>query len=55
MADAAAAGRGGETVKVGDAEAAFTYKTIGTPRGGWFNSKPLFDMMERDEGKDFLQ
>jgi hypothetical protein len=36
LADAAAAGRGGETVKIGEEEAAFTYKTVGTPLAGWF-------------------
>ena len=55
LADAAAAGRGGETVKIGDKEAAFTYKTIGTPTAGWFNAKPLFDIMEMHESKDFMQ
>jgi ribulose-5-phosphate 4-epimerase/fuculose-1-phosphate aldolase len=35
LADAAAGGRGGETVKIGDEEARFTYKTIGTPIAGW--------------------
>jgi hypothetical protein len=34
MADAAAAGRGGETVKIGEEEANYTYKTVGTPRAG---------------------
>jgi len=29
MADAAAGGRGGETVKIGDEEARYTYKTVG--------------------------
>ncbi|KAI1083555.1 S-adenosyl-L-methionine-dependent methyltransferase [Whalleya microplaca] len=44
MADAAAAGRGGETVKVSDEEAEFTYRTVGTEnavcRKGGFNSAP---------------
>lgn len=35
LADAAAGGRGGETVKIGDEEARFTYQTVGTPMGGW--------------------
>jgi ribulose-5-phosphate 4-epimerase/fuculose-1-phosphate aldolase len=34
MADAAAAGRGGETVMIGEEEATYTYKTVGTPRAG---------------------
>ncbi|KAL9127060.1 MAG: hypothetical protein Q9217_003989 [Psora testacea] len=36
MADAAAGGRGHETVKIKDDDAEFTYKTIGTPMAGWF-------------------
>ena len=55
MADAAATGRGGATVKIGDAEAAETFKTLGVPRAGWFNAKPLFDMVEKVEGEDYLQ
>jgi len=55
MADAAAGGRGGETKKIGDEDAAFTYKTIGTPLAGWFSAKPLFDVAERECGADYLQ
>ena len=40
MADAAAAGRGAETVKVSDEDAALTYKTVGTELAGWFSAKP---------------
>ncbi|MCJ1284689.1 hypothetical protein MMC26_004025 [Xylographa opegraphella] len=55
MADAAAGGRGGETKKIGDEEAAYTYKTIGTPLAGWFSAKPEFDKMYKAEGDEFLQ
>jgi hypothetical protein len=34
MADAAAGGRGGETVKINDEDAAFAYKSVGMPRAG---------------------
>jgi ribulose-5-phosphate 4-epimerase/fuculose-1-phosphate aldolase len=34
MADAAAAGRGGATVKIDEEDAAYTYKTVGTPAAG---------------------
>ena len=54
MADAAAAGRGGATVKVGDEEAAFTYKAIGTERAGWFSAKPTFDVLARETGEEYL-
>ncbi|KAI1133583.1 class II aldolase and Adducin domain-containing protein [Nemania abortiva] len=48
LADAAAAGRGGETVKVADEDAEYTYKTVGSELAGWFSAKPAFDMMERE-------
>ena len=54
MADAAAAGRGHETVKISDEDAAFTYKTVGTSYAGWFKAKPEFDVMVRESGYEFL-
>lgn len=53
MADAAAGGRGGETIKIDDDDAAYTYKAIGTERAGWFSAKPAFDMMEHESGVDY--
>ena len=55
LADAAAAGRGIETKKVGDEEAAYTAKLLGSPLAGWFSAKPLFDLMEKEAGADYLQ
>jgi len=55
MADAAAAGRGGETKKIGHEEAMYTRKAIGSPAAGWFNAKPLFDVIERECGAEYLQ
>jgi len=55
MADAAAAGRGGETVKIEEEDAAFTYKSVGTPRAGWFSAKPAFDVMAKEVGDEYLQ
>jgi len=54
MADAAAGGRGGATCKIGDEEAVFTYKTIGTPLAGWFSAKPEFDKIDKETGGDHL-
>src|SRR5436305_2967508 len=53
MAEAAAGSRGEKPVKISDEDAAFTYKTVGTPRAGWFSAKPTFDMMERESGEDY--
>jgi ribulose-5-phosphate 4-epimerase/fuculose-1-phosphate aldolase len=55
MADAAAAGRGGETLKILDEDARFTYQTVGSPRAGWFSAKPAFDVMAREVGEEYLQ
>jgi len=55
LADAAAAGRGIETKKIGDEEAKFTYKTVGTPMAGWFSAKPLFDVLHHETKGDYLQ
>jgi ribulose-5-phosphate 4-epimerase/fuculose-1-phosphate aldolase len=54
MADAAAGGRGGKTAKIGNEEALFTYKTVGTPIAGWFSAKPLFDVVHNETGGDYL-
>lgn len=55
MADAAAGGRGGVTVKIADDDAAYTYETIGTPSGGFFSAKPVFDVIEKECSADYLQ
>lgn len=55
LADAAAAGRGGQTVKIDEADAAFTYKTVGTPLAGWFSAKPLFDVIHKETNGDYLE
>lgn len=55
MADAAAGGKGWETVKIQEEDAQFTYKTVGTPRAGWFSGKPAFDVMAKEVGEEYLQ
>ncbi|PBP22334.1 hypothetical protein BUE80_DR006890, partial [Diplocarpon rosae] len=52
LADAAAAGQGGKTVKIARAEAETTYQTVGTEMAGWFSAKPMFDVMESESGVD---
>ncbi|KAK0129334.1 hypothetical protein ONS95_001263 [Cadophora gregata] len=53
LADAAAGGRGHETVKIDEKDAAYTYKTVGTEMAGWFSAKPNFDLMESEAGVDY--
>lgn len=55
LADAAAAGRGGATIKIDDEDAAFTYKSVGSPRAGWFSAQPLFDVMIQEIGDEYLK
>lgn len=55
LADAAANGRGGQTVKIDDADAAFTYKTVGSHKAGWFSAKPLFDVVHRETKGEYLE
>lgn len=55
MADAAAAGRGGETIKIDHEDALYTYKSIGSPGAGFFNGKPLFDMIHKETNGEYLQ
>jgi len=54
LADAAAAGRGGETVKISEEDAVYTHKTVGTPSAGWFSAKPLFDVIHEETGGGYL-
>lgn len=53
LADAAAAGRGYQTIKIGEEEADFTYKIVGTPTAGYFSGRALFHKLFKEEGKEF--
>ncbi|CAJ2513570.1 Uu.00g016890.m01.CDS01 [Anthostomella pinea] len=53
LADAAAGGRGSETVKISDEEAEYTYQTLGSERAGWFSAKPAFDLMAHESGHEY--
>lgn len=53
MADAAAGGRGGETVKIDEKDAVYTWKTVGSEKAGWFSAKPEFDMMVHQSGDGY--
>jgi len=55
LADAAAGGKGISTLKIDEEDAAFTYKSVGTPRAGWFSAKPAFDVMMKEIGDEYLQ
>lgn len=53
MADAAAKGRDGATVKIAEEDARETYKVVGSHAVGWFSGLPQFDVLERKEGVSF--
>lgn len=55
MADAAAAGRGGQPVKIGDVEAEYTAKAVGSRKAGYFSAKPLFDVIHKETNGEYLQ
>lgn len=48
LADAACAGRGGKPILVDDEDAAFSFKSVGVPRAGWFGGLPMFAEVEKD-------
>ncbi|KAH9946355.1 class II aldolase/adducin domain-containing protein [Epithele typhae] len=50
MAEAAAVGMGGKTIKIGEEEAAITYATVGSMNAGWFGGRPYFQVLEAQEG-----
>ncbi|KAI9672089.1 MAG: hypothetical protein M1831_001902 [Alyxoria varia] len=54
-ADAAAGGRGGETIKIDDEDALCTYNTVGTAKAGYFSAKPLFDVIHKETGGEYLE
>lgn len=53
LADAAAGGRGGATIKIDKDDAEETYKTVGSMRAGWFSGLPEFVALEAKEGQRF--
>lgn len=55
MAEAAAGSRGEQTVKIGAEEAAYTHRTVGTSKAGWFSAKPLFDVIHKETNGEYLQ
>ena len=52
LADAAASGRGEQTIKISEEDAAYTYKTLGSEIAGWFSAKPVFEVAESDMARE---
>ena len=55
MAEAAAGSRGEKPILIGDKEAVYTRRAVGSPRAGWFSAKPLFDVIHKETNGDYLQ
>jgi ribulose-5-phosphate 4-epimerase/fuculose-1-phosphate aldolase len=55
MAEAAAGSRGEKPIAIGADEAAYTYRTVGSNKAGWFSAKPLFDVIHKETGGDYLE
>jgi ribulose-5-phosphate 4-epimerase/fuculose-1-phosphate aldolase len=53
LADAAAAGRGGETVKIPDEDAAVNRFIVGGETLGYFAALPMFEFAEKEGGSDY--
>ncbi|GAM89915.1 hypothetical protein ANO11243_079550 [Dothideomycetidae sp. 11243] len=54
LAEAAAGSRNEKPVIIGDEDADYTYKTVGTPIAGWFSAKPMFDVIHKETGGEYL-
>lgn len=54
LADAAAGGVGGKTIKIDHEDAYYTYKAVGSAQAGWFSAKPLFDIIHRETNGEYL-
>ncbi|KAJ5278803.1 hypothetical protein N7478_004175 [Penicillium angulare] len=55
LADAAATGRGIKVTVIDDEDAEFTYKSVGTPRAGWFSALPAFALAGREAGLEVYE
>lgn len=51
---AACAYPGASIKEVGEQEAAYTYKTVGTEYAGFFSAKPMFDDIALETKEDYL-
>nr|POE99381.1 decarboxylase novr [Quercus suber] len=55
MAEAAAGSRGEKPITIGAEEAAYTYRTVGSSAAGWFAGQPLFDVIHKETGGEYMQ
>ncbi|CEJ94728.1 hypothetical protein VHEMI10244 [[Torrubiella] hemipterigena] len=55
LAMAACAYPGASIKEIGEEEAKYTHKTVGSSYAGWFSAKPLFDNIAKETGEDYLE
>lgn len=54
LAEAAAGSRGEKPIVIANEDAEYTYKTVGTHYAGHFSARPLFDVIHKETGGDYL-
>lgn len=54
LADAAAVLHGTKPILVRDEDAQHTGRLIGNPLAGWFSARPMFDVIHKETGGDYL-
>ncbi|KAF2152877.1 arad-like aldolase/epimerase, partial [Myriangium duriaei CBS 260.36] len=54
LADAAAGSRDEKPIVINEEDAIYTYKTVGSHLAGHFSAKPLFDVIHKETGGDYL-
>ena len=54
LAEAAAGPRGEKPIVIDEADAVCTHGQVGTPIAGYFSAKPLFDVIDKETGKDYM-
>lgn len=55
LAEAAAGPRGEKPIVISDEDAKYTYHTVGTHYAGYFSAKPMFDVIHKETGGDYLE
>ena len=55
LAEAAAGSRGEKPIVISDEDAVVAYNTVGTRPAGHFSAKPLFDVIHKETGGDYLE
>lgn len=55
LAEAAAGPRGEKPIVISEEDAVVAYQTVGTRRAGYFSAKPLFDVIHKETGGEYLE